>query len=161
MAQVTGVVEAVGNKFGKFSVLINETWYGTKEEWAPTPRPDKGDTITFDDGGSKFLKKCKIVGAGASAAASPAGRSYSNVGVEVGHASNLAMRVVERMDILPGSDDMYKAFIEHTLKIHRVMSSIRKKVESGEASSASLSFEREAKAKSAVSDSDEIVGDVF
>lgn len=64
MAQVTGVVEATSNKFSKFSVLVDGTWYATKEEWAPNPRPNKGDTITFDDGGGKFLKRCKVTTGG-------------------------------------------------------------------------------------------------
>jgi hypothetical protein len=56
-----GVVEAVSTKFGKFSVMVDGNWYGTKEEWAPTPRPQKGDEIEFDPKGGKYLNKCRIV----------------------------------------------------------------------------------------------------
>ena len=63
MSNVNGVVEATSNKFGKFSVMVGGNWYATKEEWAPTPRPNKGDVVEFDDGGGKYLKKCRIVGA--------------------------------------------------------------------------------------------------
>lgn len=66
MANVNGVVEATSNKFGKFSVMVGGVWYATKEEWAPNPRPSKGDVIEFDDGGGKYLKKCRIVSGGGS-----------------------------------------------------------------------------------------------
>ena len=81
---VNGVVEGVSTKFGKYSILVNGTWYGTKEEWA-TVKPNKGDEVEFDDGGNKYMKKVKIVSesdgaAPASAGASPA-RTYGGKGV--------------------------------------------------------------------------------
>ena len=62
MATVNGVVENVSTKFGKYSIQVNGNWYGTKEEWA-TVKPNKGDTVEFDDGGGKFMKRVKIVSA--------------------------------------------------------------------------------------------------
>ena len=61
MATVNGVVENVSTKFGKYSIQVNGNWYGTKEEWA-TVKPNKGDTVEFDDGGGKFMKRVRIVG---------------------------------------------------------------------------------------------------
>lgn len=62
MAIVNGVVEGVSEKYGKFSVLVNGEWFGTKAEWAPKIKPNKGDTVQFDNGGGKFLKQLKIMG---------------------------------------------------------------------------------------------------
>ena len=70
MATVTGVVEGVSTKFGKYSVLVNGTWYGTKEEWAHV-KPNKGDTISFDDGGRKYLSKVSVVLPGTSTTDDP------------------------------------------------------------------------------------------
>lgn len=64
MSTVTGTVEAVSKKYGKFSILLDDVWYNTKEEWAPNPAPNKGDTVEFDNGGSKFIQRLKITGEG-------------------------------------------------------------------------------------------------
>lgn len=79
MATVTGVVEGVSTKFGKYSILVDGTWYGTKEEWA-TVKPNKGDAVSFDNGGAKFFKNCTITGGGSAPAASASAsgsKSYS------------------------------------------------------------------------------------
>jgi len=79
MATVTGVVEGVSTKFGKYSILVDGTWYGTKEEWA-TVKPNKGDNVSFDNGGAKFFKNCTIVGGAspsAPASSGGGGKSYS------------------------------------------------------------------------------------
>jgi len=59
MATVSGVVEAVSTKFGKFSILVNGKWYATKEEWAKV-KPNKGESVTFDDGGKNYLKALMV-----------------------------------------------------------------------------------------------------
>lgn len=71
MAIVKGTVEGYNTKFGKYSILVNGTWYGTKEEWA-TVKPVKGDSVEFDDGGAKYMKNVKVVGGGSSAPSSSA-----------------------------------------------------------------------------------------
>lgn len=88
---MTGVVEGVSTRYEKFSVLVDGVWYSTKQEWAPSPAPSKGDTISFDNKGAKFLNNCKIVTGGggggtASAPASgPAARSgFRQAGTEGG-----------------------------------------------------------------------------
>lgn len=72
MSKVNGTVEAFNTKFGKYSILVNGTWYGTKEEWADV-KAVKGDVVEFDDGGAKFMKYVKIVSSGGGASAAPAG----------------------------------------------------------------------------------------
>ena len=82
MTQVTGVIEATTDKFGKFNVLMdNGKWYSTNPERAPNPRPVKGQTITFDSGSTgKYLNSVRIEGgAPAPTASKPAssGGSFS------------------------------------------------------------------------------------
>lgn len=61
MATVTGVVEAKSNKFGKFSILLdNGTWYSSKYDI----NCEKGDAVTFEDGDRKYCQKLKVVGGG-------------------------------------------------------------------------------------------------
>ena len=78
MSIVNGVVEGTSEKFGKFSVLLNGTWYATKAEWAPSPKPNKGDEVQFDNGGAKFIKGLKILGAGDSSSVTPPSSSSSS-----------------------------------------------------------------------------------
>ena len=139
-----GTVQAVSTKYGKFSVMVDDVWYGTKEEWAPNPRPSKGDVIEFDNKGAKWLNKCRIVSSGGAASAAPkSGRPYTanNIGVELGHAANLAQRVMEVMycedqldasDVEVGSAQYYTIFAEQTLRAYKVMKSLRAKVEKGD-----------------------------
>lgn len=83
MATVTGTVEGFNTKFGKYSVLVNGTWYGTKEEWAKV-KPVKGDVVEFDDGGAKYTKNMKIVTAGGGSAPSGGGAAKSGGGYSRG-----------------------------------------------------------------------------
>lgn len=142
---IKGTVEAVSTKFNKFSVMVNDTWYSTKEEWAPSPRPEKGDLIEFDNKGAKFLNRCKILGKSGGGSPAPSGGGsksggYSSIGVELGHAANLAQRVVEVMycedqldakDVEVGSAKYWATFADQTLKAYKVMKSLRARVEAG------------------------------
>lgn len=67
MTMVTGTVTGKSDKFGKYSlVLDNGQWYGTKMEWAPKFEINVGDVITFDSGPTgKYLQKVKKTGGGA------------------------------------------------------------------------------------------------
>lgn len=160
MATVTGTVEAVSTKFGKFSVLINEKWYNTKQEWAPKPLPTKGDQITFDDGGKNYLSKCKVVGSstktGVSGGSGGGGKGgYNPMGVELGQAMNLAMTVAMSAGGEPGSEGFYKFWIEQTETIYAISRSLRTKMERQEGTASDLSEEVEKpKGKSKSEDSD-------
>lgn len=137
MAIVTGVVEGVSTKFDKYSVLVNGTWYNTKMEWA-TVKPEKGDLISFDNKGAKFLNNVKITSkagyAGANAAAGNTANPSKNfnLGVELGHASNLAMRITERKW---GDIDDVTAFLDDwegiTKSVYSRMQRLRKMYEGG------------------------------
>ena len=78
MAIIQGTVEGVSIKWEKYSILVNGTWYSTKLEWA-TCKPNKGDEVSFDDGGSKFTKNMKILGEGTGAPAASSGGSVTAV----------------------------------------------------------------------------------
>lgn len=152
MATEQGVIEAVSTKFDKFSVLVNGNWYGTKQEWAPNPLPQKGDEIRFEAKGGKYLNKCKIVGSGDVGSKSGAqSRGFSNLGVELGHASNLAMEVMgmlmSRGQLSPeANSDFYKQWIEHTDTIYKSMKALREKYQNETNSASDLEAEREKKA---------------
>jgi hypothetical protein len=119
MSTVTGQIEAISTKYGKFSIMVNDNWYGTKQEWAPNPLPDRGDVVEFDDGGKNFLKKLRIKSSGggssASSSAAPAGgKRFSTLGVELGHAANLAMDVTLAQVSPEKEEDFWKAFDRNT-----------------------------------------------
>jgi hypothetical protein len=142
MAIVTGVVEGVSTKYDKYSVLVNGTWYATKMEWA-TVKPEKGDLVSFDNKGAKFLNNVKITSksgyAGATAAGGSSGSSNPpknfNLGVELGHASNLAMRMTEFLQEGSGKDGSANEFLDvwerNTALIYARMQRLRKMYEEG------------------------------
>ena len=128
-----GTVEAISHKYDKFAVLIDEKWYNTKKEYAEEwpVKPTVGDVITFDDGGKKYLGKMKIVSSSGSSGTPKAssGGGYSNIGVEVGHASNLAMRMMEQhtsFDV--GSVEYYKELVKRTEEVYKIMKSLKSKL---------------------------------
>jgi hypothetical protein len=141
MGVQSGTVEAVSTKFDKLSVLVNEVWYSTKQEFAAEwkYRPETGDLISFDDGGKKFLKKVNKLGSGevAGGSVSPSKSFKSNtLGVELGHAANLAMTMtlknVDAGDFAIASPEFYKAFVEYTEQCKKLMSGLRAKHEGGD-----------------------------
>jgi hypothetical protein len=137
MGMVKGLVENVSTKYDKYSVQVNGTWYNTKMEYAKV-KPNKGDLVEFDDGGAKFTKNMKIVTAGAGGVyGSPkpsAGKgSYSSLGVELGHAANLAMQMAlaeaKTSSLEIGSTAFYKEFVTHTRKVKAIMQGLRDEFE--------------------------------
>jgi hypothetical protein len=138
MATVNGTVTAVSTKWDKYSVQIDgAAWYGTKIEWAKV-KPENGDVIEFDDGGGKFTKNIKILTAGdrsTTALPSAGGKKWTpnNLGVELGHASNLAMTVTLAVnDLPPGSPAFYKFWMTQTETVYKVMKGLRAKYEAGD-----------------------------
>jgi hypothetical protein len=128
MSNVTGNVEAVSRKFEKFTVKVNDLWYGTKAEWKPEPEPKVGDNISFYSGeeGKKYLQNVTINSTASPSAAKSSG-GYSSLGVELGHASNVAMEMVTTKfpaDQI-GSPEMYKWWLEHTENVYKMMKSLR------------------------------------
>lgn len=96
MSKVSGVIEAYSNKFDKFSILVNDTWYSSKFEI----KAQKGDTVEFDDGGKKWCQKLRVIasggsshiGEGASAKPTNAGRDRAIIRQNaLGHATALVV----------------------------------------------------------------------
>lgn len=132
MAIVNGVVEVAlnPNKYGKFAMVVNEAWYSTNPEWLEN-KPNKGDTVSFDDKGKKYIHNLTITGKGVPTAThSSSGKSgYSTLGVELGHASKLAMDMTLASGRVSGDDEFYRFWIEHTQKVHTVMTNLKRKYE--------------------------------
>lgn len=81
MAIVTGVLESFENpnRFGKVSIKVNGAFYSTNPAWWKGGNPNVGDNVQFDDGGAKYIKNFKVVGAIAGAAPSSSSSSVASV----------------------------------------------------------------------------------
>lgn len=140
MAIKSGVVARVSTNYGKFSVVLegDPTWYGTKQEWNKCDCV-VGDTIEFDDGGKNYFKNARITGkasgpvSAGSHAPKSGGKTWNNVGVEVGHASNIATQMaLKHFDQnMIGSKEYYKFFLEQTRLVYKVVGQLRKEAEDG------------------------------
>jgi hypothetical protein len=143
MSKVTGVAEVVlnPNKWGNISILVNEEWYSCKPEQARFAIPNKGDSVEFDNGGKKYINNLVITSG--STGTAPTGsykgtaskaKPYSSLGVELGHASNVAKDMANSFfageDV--GSADWYKYWMEHTQKVYKLMSALRDRYENPE-----------------------------
>ena len=136
MATVTGTVEAalIPNKWGKNSILVGEVWYSTDPKYMTGDIPRKGDVVEFDSGKTgKYINNLTVTskGAGSDSSAKSAGGGYSNLGVELGHASNVAKDMANTYFAgkAAGSDEWYKYWVTHTEKVYTVMKKLRAKHE--------------------------------
>lgn len=138
MEKVVGNVESKSRKGN--GIKVDGEWYSTRTpaELAHIEWKDDVEFLYEQNGKYRNIKgKVTKVGGGSSSGGGsrPAGGGYSNVGVEVGHAANLAIRMMEQGDEKHevGSPDYYKTFTEYTVNMYKVMKAIRAKVEaSGE-----------------------------
>lgn len=146
MTQHTGTIEFVSRKYDKYAVKLEgqDGWYSTKSQYADEwdYQPKKGDEVTFDDGGKKYFSKHKVLKMGAGnpvggKAGGYKGNGGNMIGVEIGHASKLAMdMLIAKYGAEEyGSNGFYKEFAQETLKIHSLMGKIKAKA-SGESAPA-------------------------
>lgn len=142
MEKVTGTIASKSRKGN--SIKIGDDWYSTfsADDLNHVNWKDEVEFLYEQKGQYKNIKgKVQLVGSGASPSKSGGGSGggYSSIGVELGHAANLAMRMMEQQagDANVGSADYYKEFTEHTVNMYKVMKAIRAKVEAsgGEAKS--------------------------
>jgi hypothetical protein len=148
-SQVTGVVEAKAVKGMNTSILIGGEWYSSYKG-AGLASIEKGSTVDFlwkpDAKGMGFrniiASTVKNLGGSTPAPSGvvgkayvPAAKAYSTLGVELGHASNLAMEMCLKMDSQfdPGTEEFYKAWVHHTDKIFTIMQKIRASKEKADA----------------------------
>lgn len=116
---VRGVVEAKSNKFGKTSILVNGTWYGSKYGF----EANKGDEVEFDNMGGKMVKGLKVIsGGGGSYSPSPSAPAVSRSAApgfpvpvdtkdraivrqnSLGHATNLVATMIADLDFKTWED---------------------------------------------------------
>ena len=141
METVSGTITAV-RKDRKGFQIDNNDWYSS---WDPVTA-ERGDNVVFNyvqKGQYKNIKgKVNVSGSTGSAPVKAGGAKPNNfnLGVELGHAANLAQRVLEVMycedqldaaDVEVGSPKYWAIFNEQTLRAYKVMKALRKKVEGG------------------------------
>jgi hypothetical protein len=143
MEKISGVVESKSRKGN--SIKVGGEWYScfNASDLNHVIWKDSVEFMYVQKGQYRNIKgKVEILAGGGGASSSGGGGSrsaggYSNLGVELGHASNLAMKVMEQMvtvsDIQVGSADYYTQFIEQTEKMYTIMKGIRGKYEAEDA----------------------------
>lgn len=124
MAQVTGVIEAKSNKFGKFSILLdNGTWYSSKFEI----KGEKGDTVEFDDGGKNYCQKLRVVGGGSASAPSSSGGGGSTYTPAAKAKPGFPVpvdtkdRSIVRQNALAHATNIWKTLMEKQPPVDKVM----------------------------------------
>lgn len=143
MNKVAGKVESMSKKGN--SIKVNGEWYSVAPQAAATALKgvawkDEVEFLYEQKGQYKNIKGVVSVISGAGSPAANSGRGgngggYSNIGVEVGHAANLAMNMMEQKimaDTTPmmiGSKEYYATFAQYTLDMYKVMKGIRSKIE--------------------------------
>lgn len=60
MSEIKGVVKATSNKYGKYSILIDDIWYSSKFEIAA----DRGDEVVFEDEDKRYIRKLRVTAKG-------------------------------------------------------------------------------------------------
>jgi hypothetical protein len=141
MPTIQGKVESKSRKGN--SIKIDGDWYGCFSP-ADLNHVEWKDEVKFSwepKGEYKNIKGPVVVvgsdsGGGGGSSAAPV--RNGNLGVELGHASNLAMRMMEQnasLGCAVGSTDYYKKFAEYTVDMYRVMQGLRVKVSAPDFSS--------------------------
>lgn len=144
MDKVTGVVESKSRKGN--GIKVEGEWYSTFSaadlnhiEWKDSVEFLYEQKGKYKNIKGKVEKTASGGGAPSGTRSLPAsGGGYSSVGVELGHAANLAMRMMEQTEYeyAVGSPEYYKNFVSYTTDMYKVMKAIRAKVESGDISAA-------------------------
>jgi hypothetical protein len=132
MATVTGTVASKARN--GTSIKIGEDWFGSfKGKGLESIEQGHNVQVDWDydkTGKYKNIKSVVVLGGAAvarPAAASSSGGGYSNLGVELGHASKLAMDLALAMHDPRnvGDDDFYNDWIKHTRKVYKAMTALR------------------------------------
>jgi hypothetical protein len=132
MAIVTGTVASKARN--GTSIKIGEDWFGSFKGKG-LEAIEQGHSVQVDwdydkTGKYKNIKTVSVLGGAAvarPAVASSGGGGYSNLGVELGHASKLAMDLALAMHDPRnvGDDDFYADWIKHTRKVYKAMTALR------------------------------------
>ena len=137
MPTIAGKVESKSRKGN--SIKVDGNWYGVFAA-ADLDHVNWKDDVKFSyevKGDYRNIKGPVVTTAGGASAPSGGGKVVNgNLGVELGHASNLAMRMMEQAGTAPvGTTDYYKQFAEYTVDMYKVMQGLRAKVSAPDFSS--------------------------
>jgi len=134
METISGTVEAV--RKDRKGLCINDVWYSSWDALSV----GKGDEVVFnyaevEKGGRTFRNikgKVRVSGKATPKSGGSYSKGYSNIGVELGHAANLAMRMMEqiphpRSEV--GSTDYMTQFSKFTHDMYQVMKGMRDVIE--------------------------------
>lgn len=136
MDKVTGNVESKSRKGN--SIKVGGDWYSTfkSQDLDHINWKDDVEFLYEQKGEYKNIKGkvTKTAGGGSVSNTSGGGKPFSNLGVELGHASNLAMRMMEQEveGAEVGTAAYFKQFVTYTDQMYKVMKSLRAKHEIGE-----------------------------
>jgi len=144
MNTVSGKVASKSRKGN--SIKVGDDWYSTfaAKDLDHVNWKDEVEFIYDTKGKYKNIKGVvKVLSSGGDSGSSggSGGKSggssgYSNLGVEIGHASNLAMRMMEQggdaLVFHVGSAEYFKQFAKFTADMHKVMTAIRASIEAGD-----------------------------
>lgn len=135
MKTISGTIDAV--RKDRKGLCIDDVWYSSWDALTC----NKGDEVVFnfiEKGRFNNIKgKVNVSKAGSPSSSGGGGKSYgggfSQTGVELGHASNLAMRMMEQymhtFSVEVGSTEYYKKFTEFTMDTYKVMKKLRDAVD--------------------------------
>ena len=127
-ATISGTVQSKSRKGN--SIKVDDVWYST---YSPKDLDHVSwkDDVVFNYVTKGDYKNIKgDVRVASSTATSSGSKRNNNLGVELGHASNLAMTVAMASDFAPSSVDFYKHWLEQTETIYAIMNGLRAKYES-------------------------------
>jgi hypothetical protein len=131
MAALTGTVASKARNGS--SIKIGDDWYGAFKGKG-LEAIEQGHTVQIEwdydkTGKYRNIKSVSVLGGAPRAPAQVTGGSggYSNLGVELGHASKLAMDICLAMHDPRnvGDDDFYSDWAKHTRKVYKTMQSLR------------------------------------
>lgn len=137
METITGVVESV--RKDRKGMCVNGQWYSSWDALSV----NTGDEVLFnyvEKGTFKNIKgKVRVTGS-KPVTSSGGGKSggYSNLGVEIGHAANLAMEMMKQDKIELDSEEYYGTFATRTVSMFNAMKEIRSIIEKGEGSTSTV-----------------------
>ena len=137
MPTIAGNVESKSRKGN--SIKVDGNWYGCFKS-ADLDHVEWKDDVKFSyevKGDYRNIKGPVTTGAASSSPAASGGKpsgGFSNVGVELGHAANLAMRMMEQDNEVDavGSTAYYKQFSVYTEDMYKLMKALRVKVSAPE-----------------------------
>lgn len=113
MGNVTGVVEAYSKTKYGYGILVDGNWYNSKYEI----KAEKGDEVSFEDGGKTYCQKLKVIngGGGSTSASKPAGKTHFSKGV-FPIPANDGQRAILRQNALTNSVNLFCHNTEGTLE---------------------------------------------